>query len=59
MARMMLSLDWNLPFRQRVMRAFGVDPEIFQDMLAMHVGALSPLHFAANGVALGWRMLRV
>ncbi len=57
MARLMLTLDWNLPFRQRAMRAFGSDPQIFRRMLAMHVGALSPLQFAANGFSLGWQML--
>jgi flavin-dependent dehydrogenase len=58
MARLMLALDWNVSFRQRVMRAFATDPQIFRRMLAMHVGALSPAGFAANGLALGWQMLR-
>jgi flavin-dependent dehydrogenase len=57
MARLMLSLDWKTSFRQRVMRAFVSDPRLFARMLAMHVGALSPLDFVANGVSLGWRVL--
>jgi flavin-dependent dehydrogenase len=57
MARLMLSLDWKASFRQRVMRAFGSDPRLFARMLAMHVGALSPIDFVANGVSLGWRVL--
>jgi len=57
MARLMLTLDWKTSFRQRVMRAFGGDPRIFADMLAMHVGALSPVDFAATGLSLGWRVL--
>ena len=57
MARLMLTLDWKTSFRQRVMRAFGSDPRLFARMLAMHVGALSPMEFAANGFSLGWRML--
>jgi menaquinone-9 beta-reductase len=57
MARLMLTLDWKTSFRQRVMCAFGSDPQLFGRMLAMHVGALSPLEFAANGLALGWRVL--
>src|SRR4029077_14627620 len=57
MARLMLALDWKTSFRQRVMRAFSSDPRLFARMLAMHVGALSPMEFAANGFSLGWRML--
>lgn len=57
MARLMLTLDWKTPFRQRVMRAFGSDPRLFARMLAMHVGALSPTDFATNGLSLGWRLL--
>ena len=57
MARLMLALDWK-NLRQRVMRAFDADPRLFERMLAMHVGAPSPADFAANGLALGWQMLR-
>ena len=57
MARLMLTLDWKTSFRQRVMRAFGSDPRLFGRMLAMHVGALSPIDFATNGLSLGWRVL--
>ena len=56
MARLMLALDWKTAFRQRVMLAFNSDPNLFRQMLAMHVGALSPLRFAGNGFSLGWRM---
>jgi menaquinone-9 beta-reductase len=57
MARLMLALDWSIPLRRRVMRAFESDPRLFRHMLAMHVGALSPMEFAANGFSLGFRML--
>jgi flavin-dependent dehydrogenase len=57
MARLMLTLDWKTSLRQRVMRAFNSDPRLFGGMLAMHVGALTPRDFAANGISLGWRML--
>jgi flavin-dependent dehydrogenase len=57
MARLMLTLDWKTSFRQRVMRALGSDPRLFGRMLAMHVGALSPMDFATNGLSLGWRVL--
>lgn len=56
MARLMLALDWKTSFRQRVMRAFHSDPELFRRMVAMHAGSLSPLAAAANGVSLGWRL---
>jgi flavin-dependent dehydrogenase len=58
MARLMLALDWKNSFRQNVMRALGSDPRLFARLLAMHVGALSPVDFAGAGLSLGWRMLR-
>jgi flavin-dependent dehydrogenase len=57
MARLILTLDWKTSFRQRVMRAFASDQRLFARMLAMHVGALSPMEFATNGLSLGWRVL--
>jgi menaquinone-9 beta-reductase len=57
MGRLLLALDWKSSLRQRVMRAFDSDPRLFSRMVAMHVGVLSPLNFAANGLCLGWRML--
>jgi flavin-dependent dehydrogenase len=59
MAGLMLALDWSIPLRQRVMRAFGSDPKLFAGMLAMHVGALSGREFATNSLSLGWQLLRV
>ncbi len=57
MAKLMLALDWNIPLRQRVMRAFGSNPKLFAAMLAMHVGELSRKEFAANSLSLGWLLL--
>jgi flavin-dependent dehydrogenase len=57
MARLILTLDWKTSFRQRVMRALTSNPKLFTRMLAMHVGALSPIDFAANVASLGWRVL--
>lgn len=57
MARLMLSLGGQTFLRRRAMRAFNTDPRLFTRMLAMHVGAVSPLAFAANGLSLGWQML--
>jgi flavin-dependent dehydrogenase len=57
MASLRLTLDWKTSFRQRVMQALGSDPRLFGCMLAMHVGAVSPIDFAAVGLSLGWRVL--
>ena len=57
MARLMLALDWKTSIRQRIMQAFHHDSKLFERMLSMHVGVLSPTEFAANGLSLGWRML--
>jgi hypothetical protein len=54
----MLSMDRHASFRQRVFRAFSAEPSLFARMLAIHVGAMSPLSFGVRGtVALGWRLL--
>ncbi len=57
MARLILALDWNTALRERVMRAFASDPRIFDRLLAMHMGRVSPASLAANGLSLGFRML--
>jgi flavin-dependent dehydrogenase len=59
MADFMLLLDGRDRFRRRVLRAFAAQPELFRGMLAAHVGRSTPAAFASNGLALGWRMLRV
>ncbi len=59
MARLMLLLEHRERLRSRVMHAFMTEPELFARILATHVGAVSPMDFAANGVALGWRLLTV
>jgi flavin-dependent dehydrogenase len=57
MARLMLLLDRRERLRRRVMRAFIAKPKLFTRMLAVHVGAVSPIDLAANGLALGWKLL--
>jgi len=57
MARLMLLLEHRETLRRRVMQAFVAQPRLFSRLLATHVGALSPLDFAVNGLALGWRLL--
>jgi flavin-dependent dehydrogenase len=57
MARLMLVLEHREKLRRRVMRAFVREPKLFTRLLATHVGAVSPMGFAANGLALSWKML--
>jgi menaquinone-9 beta-reductase len=59
MSRLMLVLEHRERLRRRVMRAFVRQPELFGRLLATHVGATSPMDFAANGLALSWKMLTV
>jgi flavin-dependent dehydrogenase len=57
MAELMLLLEQHDGLRNRVMRVFRNRPSLFAGMLAMHVGAASPLRVAGNGLALGWGLL--
>ena len=57
MADLMLLLDRHESMRSRAMRAFAARPPLLSGMLAMHVGELSALGCASNGLALGWQIL--
>ena len=57
MAELMLLLGSSPRLRGRVIRAMASQPRLFAQMLAMHVGELSPMALATNGLALGWQML--
>jgi len=57
MADLMLSVDRWPKLRRRVLPALAAHPELFSGLLAMHVGAARTADFAANCLALGWRML--
>jgi flavin-dependent dehydrogenase len=57
MAGAMLLLEHRQALRRRVMAAFMEEPRIFARLLRMHVGMETPAGFAANGLALGWRLL--
>jgi flavin-dependent dehydrogenase len=57
MARTMLLMESRARLRHRALSAMSSSPKIFAGMLAMHVGAASPLAFAARGIQLGVRML--
>ena len=57
MARLMLTLDGRPKLQHRTLQAFEKRPQIFRRLLALHVGALSPLHVALDGLSLGWGLL--
>ena len=58
MAHLMLLLARHHRLRQRTLQAFHTRPRLFAGMLAMHVGAGSTTGYFANGLALGWNLLR-
>jgi flavin-dependent dehydrogenase len=59
MADFMLMMDrWQL-LRKRALPALAAYPDLFGGLLAMHTGAARKADFAANCVALGWRMLTI
>lgn len=57
MARLMLALDGRPRFQQRTLQVFRERPEVFRRLLALHVGSLSPIHLALDGLTLGWGLL--
>jgi flavin-dependent dehydrogenase len=59
MSNLMLLLDRHRGLRHRAIRAMAQRPRIFERLLAMHVGELTPADMLTNGMALGWRMLAV
>ena len=58
MAGLMLSLDRSAWLRRRVLPALAARPPIFENLLAAHVGALSPVEFVRHAaLPLGRRLL--
>ena len=57
MARLMLLLDQRPRLQKRTIRAFQRRPYVFESLLELHVGVLSPLHLAVDGLTLGWGLL--
>ena len=57
MARLMLTLDGRPNLQRRTLKVFRNRPEIFKRLLELHVGELSPLHLAWDGLTLGWGLL--
>lgn len=57
MARLMLALDGRPRLQHRTLQVFQNRPDIFRRLLELHVGSLSPLHVALDGLTLGWGLL--
>jgi flavin-dependent dehydrogenase len=57
MAGLMLTLDGRPWLQHRALKVFRKRPEIFHRLLALHVGAVSPMHLALDGLTLGWSLL--
>jgi len=57
MARLMLMLNGRPRLQRRTLQAFQKRPDIFRRLLELHVGVLSPLPLALDGLTLGWGLL--
>ncbi len=57
MARLMLTLDRRPWLQRRTLQVFRGRPHVFESLLAVHVGARSPLDVALDGLSLGWGLL--
>jgi flavin-dependent dehydrogenase len=55
MGHLMLILDRHAGVRARAMRAMSRNPDLFERLLAIHLGSTSPAHLATTGTILGWR----
>jgi len=59
MARSMLLLDGKRWLRRRTLRAFSREPQLFEKLLAVHVGEMRLGSLGVSGLAnLGWHVLR-
>jgi menaquinone-9 beta-reductase len=57
MARLMLTMDGRPWLQRRTLQVFQKHPEIFQRLVALHVGALPATRLVWDGIALGWGVL--
>ncbi len=58
MARLLLLMGSHERLRERAMQVFESNPSTFAGLLAMHVGDGSPRDYIANGISMGWQLLR-
>ena len=57
MARLLLTLDGRPRLQRRTLQVLRRKPEIFERLLALHVGTLSPQSLALDGISFGWGLL--
>ncbi len=57
MGKLMLLLGRNETLRQRSFGALASKPQLFEDLLAVHVGCATPARMLSTGVQLSWRFL--
>jgi flavin-dependent dehydrogenase len=57
MAALLLAFEGHPWLQQRALRSIAARPALFENMLALHVGARRPADFAANALAFGWNLL--
>jgi menaquinone-9 beta-reductase len=57
MADFILTMDHSPRLRRRALPALAADPELFEGLVAMHVGTARKKDFAAHCLTLGWKML--
>jgi flavin-dependent dehydrogenase len=57
MGQLLLLLDRRNGLRERTMRALEAAPQLFERMLAYHVGETRPLELAAASAVFGWQFL--
>jgi menaquinone-9 beta-reductase len=57
-ARLMLLMDRRPQLRHRVFRVLSSAPHLFEKLLAIHIGVLSPLDLGVrNAATFGWRLI--
>jgi menaquinone-9 beta-reductase len=57
MARLMLTMDGRPRLQHRTLQVFQKHPEVFQRLLALHLGTLPPTKLVRDGLTLGWGLL--
>ena len=57
MGKLMLLLGRNDALRQKSFGALASKPQLFEKLLAVHVGRATPAQMVSTGVQLGWRFL--
>jgi menaquinone-9 beta-reductase len=57
MGKLILQLGRSAPLRRRVLRVFAETPELFAQLLSIHVGRATAGRVLSTGAQLGWEFL--